>query len=183
MARSYAIFAAVTVRIREAQPTDAAAMVAIYAPYVVQNAVSFEEIVPSAAEFAARIENGSRTHPWLVAELDGEIAGYAYASSHRARAAYRWCVEVSVYIGARFRRAGLGRALYRALFERLRERGFVNAYAGITLPNDASVRLHEALGFSPIGVFERIGFKQGRWHDVGWYALRLREDEQPDDPT
>ena len=157
-------------------------MVAIYAPYVDESAVSFEEIVPSEEELGARIESGSRTHPWLVAELGGEVAGYAYASVHRTRAAYRWSVEVSAYVGARFHRSGIGRALYLELFDRLRARHFVNAYAGITLPNDASVRFHQALGFEPIGVFERIGFKLGRWHDVGWFALRLREDDSPADP-
>src|SRR5688572_4552362 len=113
MAGTYAIFSAV--RIRDAARPDAAAMVAIYAPVVEQNAVRFEEIVPTEDEFPARIETGSSLHPWLVAELHGEVAGYAYASPHRKRAAYRWCVEVSVYVDRKFHRAGIGGALYQAL--------------------------------------------------------------------
>ncbi len=169
-------------KIRAATGEDAAAMREIYAPWITESAVSFEEQVPSVEAFRERIVIGSETHPWLVAELDGEVAGYAYASPHRTRSAYRWCVEVSAYVGERFRRAGVGRALYLALFARLREQGFANAYAGITLPNPSSVALHESVGFKAIGVFEKIGFKHGRWHDVGWWGLRLREEDQPGEP-
>ncbi len=171
-----------TPAIRSVRADDTEAMRSIYAPFVESSGVSFEEAVPDETTFRARVESGARTHPWLVAELDGRLAGYAYASVHRARAAYRWSAEVSVYVAEGFRRAGLGRALYLELFERLRALGYLNAFAGITLPNPASVRLHESLGFEPVGVFRRIGFKHGRWHDVGWYALRLGEDDHPSEP-
>jgi phosphinothricin acetyltransferase len=173
----------VQVVIRAVRLEDASAMLDIYAPYVERTAISFEEEVPALDTFRERVAAVSRTHPWLVAESDGVIAGYAYGTQHRSRASYRWSVEVAVYVGDRFQRAGLGRALYTELFEELRAQEFVNAYAGITLPNDASVRLHESVGFRPIGVFERIGFKLGRWHDVGWWGLRLREDEHPAEPV
>ena len=123
-----------------------------------------------------------RTKPWLVWEEDGRVLGYAYASGHRARAAYQWCVEVSVYVHPDARRGGIARRLYTELFERLREQGFYNAYAGITLPNPASVGFHEAMGFRPIGVYPKIGYKFGRWHDVGWWSLRLRDDDEEPAP-
>ena len=140
--------------------------------------------MPSPAALAQRIEEGSRRYPWLIAEAaDGAPAGYAYATSWRTRAAYRWIVEVSVYVAAPYRRKGLARRLYEELFERLRAAGFVEAYAGITLPNDASVALHESLGFQPVAVFPRCGYKLGRWHDVGFWRLALGErPAQPNEP-
>jgi L-amino acid N-acyltransferase YncA len=162
------------VKIRSADPErDAAACAAIYAPYVEASATSFEAEPPTAAELAERIERTGATHPWLVAESDGEILGFAYACEHRARAAYRWAVDVSIYLAEANRGKGLGRALYEALFERLREQRFRVACAGVTLPNEASVRLHESLGFTPVGVYRRIGWKAGAWHDVGWWQLDL----------
>jgi phosphinothricin acetyltransferase len=151
----------------------------IYAPYVAERATSFETAVPDESEIAHRIASYAERYPWLVFESHHDILGYAYASSHRARQAYQWCVEVSVYIDSAAHRRGLGRALYLALFHVLREQGYVNAYAGITLPNAASVALHEAVGFAPVGVYPRIGFKFNRWHDVLWLHLRLREDATP----
>lgn len=160
--------------IRDADPQrDAAACAAIYAPNVTDAVVSFEERAPSAAELAARIERVSATHPWLVAERGGEVVGYAYACPHRERASYRWSVDVSVYVAAAERRHGHGRRLYEALFERLRAQGFRMACAGITLPNRASVSLHEALGFRAVGVNRGIGWKFGAWRDVGWWQLEL----------
>jgi phosphinothricin acetyltransferase len=160
--------------IRHAQAAgDAAACAAIYAPFVRDTAVSFEEQPPTAEEFARRIERSSKRYPWLVAEADGAVAGYAYASAHRERAAYRWVAEVAVYIGERHRRQGVGRALYGALFPLLERQGIQAVYAGVTLPNESSVGLHEALGFQPVGVFGRIGWKRGSWHDVGWWQLDL----------
>jgi L-amino acid N-acyltransferase YncA len=153
---------------------DGAACAAIYAPYVLESAVSFEEAAPDAEAMAARIARVAATHAWLVAEEDGVVAGYAYASQHRERAAYRWACDVAVYVDPAHRRRGVGRALYAALFERLRAQRFHVACAGITLPNRASVRLHEALGFEPVGVYRAIGFKAGAWRDVGWWQLRLR---------
>lgn len=160
--------------IRSADPhRDAAACVAIYAPRVESGATSFEEEAPSPSAFAARIARISETYPWLVAEREDEVAGYAYACPHRERPAYRWAVEVSVYVAAEQHRRGCGRALYGELFRRLREQRFQIACAGITLPNDASVALHEGLGFVSVGVYRRIGWKAGAWHDVGWWQLEL----------
>jgi phosphinothricin acetyltransferase len=122
---------------------------------------------------AERISRVSATHPWLVEERDGEVVGYAYGSEHRVRAAYRWAVEVTVYVDQAHHREGVGRRLYEALLDRLRVQGFRMAFAGITLPNDASVGLHEALGFQPVGVYSRIGWKAGAWQDVGWWQLDL----------
>jgi L-amino acid N-acyltransferase YncA len=160
--------------IRDADPDrDAEACAAIYAPSVEGSVVSFEERAPDAAEIAARIAAISTTHPWLVAEEGGEVVGYAYACHHRERAAYRWAADVSVYVAAGQRGQGHGRGLYEALFERLRAQGFQVACAGITLPNEASVGLHEQLGFVAVGVMRRIGWKQGAWRDVGWWQLEL----------
>jgi L-amino acid N-acyltransferase YncA len=160
--------------IRDADPTrDAAACAAIYAPHVEDSPISFEEQAPDAAEMAARIEHHATGHAWLVAEQEGEVAGYAYATAFNERPAYRWSTSVSVYVAEGARGQGVGRALYEALFDRLRERGFHMACAGITLPNEASERLHESLGFDLVGVNREIGWKQGAWRDVGWYQLEL----------
>jgi L-amino acid N-acyltransferase YncA len=160
--------------IRSAVPgVDAAACAAIYAPYVKTSATSFEERAPGAEEMAARIERVSATHPWLVAEDGGGVLGYAYACRHRERPAYRWAADVSVYVAEAQRGHGHGRALYEALFERLRRQRFQVACAGITLPNEASVALHERLGFVAVGVYRRIGWKAGTWRDVGWWELEL----------
>jgi L-amino acid N-acyltransferase YncA len=171
--------------IRDADPgRDAAACAAIYTPHVESGAISFEELAPSAEEMAARIERISATHPWLVAEEGGEVIGYAYACRYRERPAYRWVVDVSVYIADGHRRRGHGRSLYEPLFERLRLQRFQVACAGITLPNQASVELHERLGFVPVGVSHRIGWKMGAWRDVGLWQLELSPagDKPPPEP-
>jgi phosphinothricin acetyltransferase len=166
--------------IRNVELADAAAIRDIYAPFVSESATSFEADPPDAAVMARRIEELREKYPWLVFEVAGEVLGYAYASPHRAaRKAYQWCVETSVYIHEQVRRRGIGRALYASLFELLRRQGYVNAYAGITLPNAGSRRLHESMGFVPIGVYPRIGFKFGKWHDVLWLQLRLQETAEP----
>ncbi len=163
--------------IRLAVPADARGAAAIYAPVVAGSAISFEEDVPTADEMERRIRANLAFAPWLVC-ADGErVEGYAYASRHRERAAYRWCVDVSVYVRDGCRRGGVGRALYASLFALLRVQGFHAAHAGITLPNAASVGLHESLGFRPVGVYRRVGFKRGAWHDVGWWQLELRARE------
>lgn len=160
--------------IRDADPDrDADACAAIYAPHVEEGPVSFEERAPDAAEMGARIERYGASHAWLVAEREGRVVGYAYATAFNERPAYRWSASVSVYIGAEARGGGVGRALYEALFARLRERGFRTACAGITLPNEASLRLHESLGFEQVGLNRGIGWKHGAWHDVGWFQLEL----------
>ena len=170
--------------IRLTTAADAAAIAAIYAPYVEASEISFETIAPSAAEMADRIKKTAETFPWLV-EDDGGVAGYAYASRHRDRAAYRWSVDVAAYVAPHAKRRGVGRRLYAALFELLLRQGFVNAYAGITLPNVASVGLHEAMGFSRIGTYTNVGYKQGAWRTVGWWEKRLLPDppHEPADPV
>ena len=159
--------------IRLAQPGDAADLLVIYAPVVRDTFISFELQVPAEDEMRARIEKTLVMHPWLVDERDGRVAGYAYASQHRARAAYQWSVDVSCYVHPDARRKGVGGALYRALLAILRRQGFQSAFAGIALPNAASVRLHESVGFTPIGVYRESGFKLGAWHDTGWWQCRL----------
>lgn len=171
--------------IRDADPDrDAAACAAIYAPHVEGSPVSFEERAPSAEEMAARIERYAATHAWLVAERDGRVVGYAYATAFNERPAYRWSAGVSVYVAEGERGRGTGRALYTALFDCLRRRGFRMACAGITLPNEASVALHERLGFEPVGVNREIGWKHGAWRDVGWWQLELApaSDGPPPEP-
>ncbi len=161
--------------IRDATAADAAAMLAIYRPFVTDAAVSFELEPPSAAEFEERIGAAQARWAWLVAEHDGTVAGYAYAGQYKTRAAYDWSVETAVYVHEGHRGQGVGRELYSRLFTVLAEKGFCTAYAGITLPNDTSIRLHEALGFTLIGVFRRAGWKFGRWHDVSWWQRELRD--------
>jgi phosphinothricin acetyltransferase len=160
--------------IRTADPgRDAASCAAIYAPHVEAGATSFEEEPPDPGQFAERMTDMLRVYPWVVAERDGKVVGYAYACPHRARPAYRWAVEVSVYVAAEERGRGHGRALYAELVERLQRQRFQIACAGITLPNEASVALHESLGFAAVGVYRRIGWKDGAWRDVGWWQLEL----------
>jgi phosphinothricin acetyltransferase len=167
--------------VRDADPQrDAAACAAIYAPYITDSVVSFEETPPPAAEVERRM---LAAHAWLVAERDGAVVGYAYGSRHRERAAYRWAAEVAVYIDAIHHRGGVGRALYTQLFERLRVAGIWTLVAGVTLPNDASVGLHHAMGFADVGTYRRIGWKFGAWRDVQWLQLDLRpgEDGPPEE--
>lgn len=174
-------------RVREATAADAAACAAIYAPYVRETAISFETEPPSEEQMAARIERAARSHAWLVLEESGRVVGYAYGGVFNARAAYRWSCEVSVYCERSRQRTGAGRALYEELLARLAARGYRTAVAGMTLPNDASVGLHRALGFEPVGTYRRIGYKLGRWHDVAWTQRVLgdsdgEEREPPREP-
>lgn len=163
--------------VRAATTGDAAACAAIYRPYVEETAVSFETDAPTADEIASRIGSA---HRWLVAVEPGDaVIGYAYASRHRDRAAYRFACDVSVYVGPASAGRGAGRALYAALLADLEQRGFRMACAGIALPNPASVGLHTALGFRPVGVYERIGWKHGAWHDVLWMQCALGGDGPP----
>ena len=160
--------------LRHADPArDAAACAAIYAPYVDGSAISFETVAPDAEQFRERMETIARTYPWLVVEEGGEVTAFAYAAPHRTRAAYRWAAEVGIYVGEGHQRAGAGRRLYEALFELMRRQNLRIAVAGITLPNDASIGLHRALGFEQYGVQRAIGFKEGAWRDVSWWQLRL----------
>jgi L-amino acid N-acyltransferase YncA len=165
--------------IRAATESDADACAAIYAPYVWETAITFEIEPPTPAEMAERIARSAETHAWLVLEHDGRVVGYAYGTPMKPRAAYRWSCEVSIYLERGRRRTGGGRALYEALFERLTERGYRTAIAGMTLPNDASVGLHAALGFEPIGTYRNIGWKLDAWHDVAWSQRTLATSPNP----
>lgn len=153
-------------------PEDAEAIEAIYTPIVVDTAISFEEQPPTIDEIKGRIASSI---VWLVAENDDRILGYGYAVKFHDRAAYRWSAEVSIYVGKDAQGKGVGRALLTQLLHELSERGYVNAFGGVALPNDASVGLFEALGFERIALQKQVGYKLGRWHDVGWWQLRLRE--------
>jgi L-amino acid N-acyltransferase YncA len=169
-----------TMLIRDASAEhDAETCAAIYAPYVLGTAITFEIEPPSPAEMAARIVAAQQNHAWLVLAQDGRVVGYAYGSPHKARAAYRWACEVSVYLETGLRRVGGGRALYTALLDRLAERGFRTAVAGMTLPNEASVGLHRAMGFEPVGTYRRIGWKHDTWHDVAWAQRTIGNGGDP----
>lgn len=169
-------------KIRTAVVADAEAIQRIYAPIVLKTAISFEEIPPSIEEIAQRIATTLQTYPYLVAEEDGEIKGYAYASQHRARPAYRWAVDVTVYIAESARRQGVGRELYETLLSILEKQSFCSAYAGIVQPNEGSVGLHESLGFDHIGTYPEVGFKLGKWHGVGYWRLGLSQATPPLEP-
>src|SRR5262249_55823871 len=153
--------------IRMATADDAAQVQAIYGPYS-YTPISFELEPPPVSEMRQRIEKVLPDYPWLVLEEAGSIRAYAYASRHRERAAYAWSIDTSVYVHPDERRRGLGRALYTSLFALLPLQGYVNAYAGVTLPNPGSIGLHEHMGFRHIGVYEKVGFKCRTWHDVAW---------------
>jgi L-amino acid N-acyltransferase YncA len=158
--------------IRPAQDSDADAIRVIYGPVVTATSISFKDEVPSREEIVRRM--GSRpTLPWLVAGSGAEVVGFAYASHYRTRPAYRWSAECSVYVAETHRRRGIGRRLYQRLITEVRDLGYASLFAGIALPNPASVDLHETLGFRPVGVFPNVGFKRGGWHGVGWWSLPL----------
>jgi L-amino acid N-acyltransferase YncA len=165
--------------VRSATVADAAACAAVYAPYVTDTAISFELEPPTHAEMAGRIAAAQRAHDWLVLEEDGRVCGYAYGGRFHGRAAYRWACEVSVYVERGSTRRGAGRRLYTALLQRLTERGFRTAIAGMTLPNEASAALHRALGFTPVGTYREIGYKLGAWHDVAWLQRPLATTTDP----
>jgi phosphinothricin acetyltransferase len=178
-ALSEAGFAPDPVTLRAAVPADAEAIAGICAPIVARTTISFEEVAPSTAEMAKRIASITRAYPWLVALVDGKVVGYAYAGPHAERAGYRWSADVSVYLAAEARGLGIGRRLYERLFELVRLLGHRRLYAGVKIPNPASEGLHRAMGFVPVGTYRRVGFKLGRWHDVRWFELVLRDDDDP----
>jgi len=162
---------------------DAPAIAAIYAPIVRDTCISFELEPPSVEEMRLRIESTLARLPWLVAEdLHGAVSGYAYASRHRERPAYQWSVDTSAYVRHDVRHTGVGKALYGALLEKLAAQGYFQAFAGIALPNAASVALHESVGFQHLGTYRDVGFKNGTWHDVGWWQRRLRPASLPAAP-
>ncbi len=169
--------------VRLARPDDAPTFASIYAPFVENTPVTFEEEAPSQATMTERLGANLQTLPWLALEEDGMAIGYAYASPHRARASYRWSVDVTIYLAPEARGRGRGRTLYAALLDILVRQRYTAAFAGIALPNMASVGLHEAMGFRPVGIYEGVGFKCGAWHDVGWWqrdlAPRLSQPTEP----
>jgi len=171
------------VRVRVASESDGKVIAAIYAPYVLHTAISFEERPPSPKEMAIRIAKTLQTHPFLVCELDGTVVGYAYAGPHGVRPAYRWSANVSVYVAQDKHCGGVGRTLYFELISILRRQGFHALFAGITLPNEKSVGLHEAIGFQYLGTYREVGFKLGAWHDVGYWRLGLLDEPPSGEPT
>ena len=162
-------------KIRVARAEDGQDVAEIYAPIVENTFISFEETPPSAREMSRRIETTFQTHPWLVAEENGAVAAYAYATAHRSRAAYKWSCDVSVYVAGHARRQGLANKLYTRLFATLINQGFGSVFAGIALPNEASVGAHERMGFQPVGIYPNVGFKNGSWRDVGWWSRSLQK--------
>lgn len=169
--------------IRMATPEDAAEIADIYAPYVRDTAISFETVPPDVRQMRSRLTATLARLPWLVMTDGDIIGGYAYASPHGERAAYRWSVDVSLYLGGAYHRQGHGRRMYGALFNVLGAQGYINAYSAIVLPNPASVGLHEAMGFDRVGVFTGVGCKLGRWWDIGWWHRPLADRPAlPDDP-
>lgn len=170
--------------IRMATPQDADAIAEVYAPYVRDSAISFEAVPPTAQEMRSRLTTTLTDLPWLVMTLGDHIGGYAYASPHGERVAYRWSVDVSIYLDRSLHRKGNGRRLYSALLNLLGAQGYINAFAAIALPNPASVGLHESMGFACVGVFDGVGFKNGAWRDIGWWRRRLADrPERPSDPV
>ena len=166
--------------IRAADADDAEQIAAIYAPIVLDTAISFELEPPTPAEMRERIKSiFSSGLPWLVSECDGRVLGYAYASRHRDRAAYRWSVDTTAYVAESVRGQGIGKSLYSELLAILSMQRFQNAYAGITLPNPASEALHHAVGFERIAIYSKVGFKLGEWRDVAWYRRVLGAHETP----
>ncbi|MGH2553215.1 MAG: GNAT family N-acetyltransferase [Chitinophagaceae bacterium] len=168
-------------QIRIADGSDAEGILSIYAPYIEHSSFTFETIVPAKDEFAERIKYNLQNWPWLVCEVDGVIAGYAYATRYRERTAYQWGTECSVYIHDDYQRTGIAKALYISLFEILKKQGFRNVYAVINLPNERSVAFHESCGFKYFATYEKVGYKLGKWKNVGWWRLMLNEfgDEPP----
>jgi L-amino acid N-acyltransferase YncA len=155
--------------IRSAGTEDAHAIAEIYRPIVESTAISFEETAPDDAQMARRIAETTAAYPWLLAESNGAVFGYAYAGRHRERSAYRYSVDVSVYLAEEARGRGIGSALYAELFKQLQQRGFHRAFAGIALPNEASIALHRRFGFELVGVYKEVGRKFDRWIDVAWW--------------
>ena len=164
--------------IRVAIKDDAAGMLEIYAPFILNSGITQETEVPSIEEFQQRVTSNLEERPWLVCEINNEIAGYAYAGKHRDRKGYQWCTEPSVYISEKYYGLGIANALYTALFDILKIQGYVNAYAVITLPNDRSIAFHKKFGFEYLTTYKKIGYKLGEWHDVGWMQYEVNTHKE-----
>ena len=170
--------------IRVATKEDATGMLEIYAPFILNSGITQETEIPSVGDFQKRIISNLEERPWLVCEIDGQVAGYAYAGKHRDRKGYQWCTEPSVYISEKYFGIGIADALYTALFDILKLQGYVNAYAVITLPNDRSIAFHKKFGFEYLTIYKKIGYKLGQWHDVGWMQYEIKpHKEDPTDPV
>ncbi|CQR26071.1 sortase [Streptococcus varani] len=165
--------------IRQANVEDADQFLAIYAPYVEETAITFETEVPSLEEFKKRIQSIQEKFPYLVAEKDGKILGYAYAHAYYERAAYNWTVELSIYVDGKLRQSGIGSMLYDALEKELAKRNFINFMACISLPNEASVHFHQKRGYEKVGHFKKVGYKFGQWRDILWMEKRIKEVDVP----
>lgn len=161
---------------------DIAAVREIYRPYIEETSISFEYEVPTLEEFAQRVETVTKQYPWLVYEEDGKVIGYAYGMTHRTRTAYQWSVEVAIYVAKDYRGNGVGKQLYKKLFELLKQQGYKTVFAGMTMPNEKSEALHLSCGFEEIGVFKNIGYKFGQWHSVKWFQKQLGEYHKPELP-
>src|SRR6476659_6359486 len=171
------------VQVRVANASDARQILEIYTPYILDTAFTFETEVPSEADFKEKIQKNLQARPWLVCTLDGSVICYVYASGHRERAAYQWCCESSVYTKKDFQGMGIGRELYKVLFQILKMQGYRNIYAGITLPNEPSIKLHEKCGFTHFATYDNIGYKLGEWKNVGWWKLSVNHyDRKPSPP-
>jgi len=169
--------------IRVATKDDAVGMLEIYTPFILNSGITQEVEVPSVEDFQQRVISNLKERPWLVCEINNEIAGYAYAGKHRDRKGYQWCTEPSVYILEKYHGLGIANALYIALFDILKIQGYVNAYAVITLPNDRSIAFHKKFGFEYLTTYKKIGYKLGQWHDVGWMQYEVKpHNENPEDP-
>jgi len=164
--------------VRLAAPSDAPSMLGIYAPFVRDTAFTFETEVPSITDFSQRIEKGLQRFPWVVCEINGVLAVYAYASAHRERAAYQWSCESSVYLREDFRGRRIGQELYAVVFSILKLQGLKTVYAGITMPNEASERMHARCGFEHFATYENVGYKLNAWQKVGWWRLPLGDYER-----
>jgi phosphinothricin acetyltransferase len=169
--------------IRPVSQSDVTGILDIYNPFILTSPVTYEEVPLTQDQMRERIQKYTQQFPWLVAMGENnEVLGYAYASQHRERAAYRWCTDVSVYVKEGNRGKKIGESLYKELFRILRKQNYHVAYAIISLPNDASIKLHEKLGFTYVGTFHKAGYKLGKWHDVGWWELKLNSSEHPLEP-
>lgn len=169
--------------IRLAEQRDVPGILAIYAPFVLETAVTFEEVVPDEGSFWKRMQGIMAELPFLVCEIDSQIAGYAYASAYRTRASYRWSKEVSVYVHPDFRRYRVAHALYKALNELVRFQGIANLLAVITIPNEPSVAFHEHFGYRKCAEFRNVGYKLGQWQRVDWFELFLQDETKPPKET
>ncbi len=164
--------------IRLAEKRDVQGILEIYAPFILETAVTFEETIPEEESFWERIQGIMTELPFLVCEIDGRIAGYAYASGYRSRASYRWTKEVSVYIHPDFHRKKVAQALYSSLNEMVRYQGIADLLAIITMPNEPSVAFHEQFGYRKCAEFSKVGYKMGQWQNVGWFELFLQDETQ-----